>query len=211
MNKTIEGWLRAGLMIAIGLGGTVGAAAQNGAALPAPSAPAALTGEARPVLGWVDFCARTPDECGFDAAEPSAIALTPKIWRTLLSVNRRVNATVRSVTDDDQWGVPDHWDLPSDGLGDCEDYQLLKRRLLSASGLPRRAMRMAVVTDEAGEGHAVLMVRTDRGDFVLDNKRDAVLPWHRTGYVFIKREGQSAAAAWVSLGGATSPATTANP
>ena len=30
---------------------------------------------------------------------------------------------------------------------------------------------MTVVIDEQGEGHAVLMVRTDRGDFILDNKR----------------------------------------
>ena len=70
-------------------------------------------------------------------------------------------------------------------------------------------MRMTVVIDEKGEGHAVLMVRTDRGDFVLDNKTSAVLPWHQTGYVYIKREGQNGSA-WVSLGGATSPTVTAN-
>jgi predicted transglutaminase-like cysteine proteinase len=128
----------------------------------------------------------------------------------MTSVNRRVNAAVRSVTDDEHWGVPDRWDLPADGLGDCEDYQLLKRKLLAEAGLPRRAMRITVVVDEAGEGHAVLMIRTDRGDFILDNKTNAVLPWHATGYVFIKREGQSSAAAWVSLGGASSPTVTAN-
>jgi predicted transglutaminase-like cysteine proteinase len=70
-------------------------------------------------------------------------------------------------------------------------------------------MRMTVVIDEKGEGHAVLMIRTDRGDFVLDNKTNAVLPWHDTGYIYIKREGQSGPA-WVSLGGASSPTVTAN-
>ena len=50
---------------------------------------------------------------------------------------------------------------------------------------------------------------TDRGDLVLDNKTNAILPWHKTGYVFIKRESQDAVA-WVSLGGVTSPVTTAN-
>jgi predicted transglutaminase-like cysteine proteinase len=70
-------------------------------------------------------------------------------------------------------------------------------------------MRMTVVIDEKGEGHAVLTLITDRGDFILDNKTGAVLPWHRTGYVFIKREGTDAVA-WVSLGGVTSPTTTAN-
>ena len=77
------------------------------------------------------------------------------------------------------------------------------------AGLPRRALRMTVVIDERGDGHAVLMVRTDRGDFILDNKHQSVLPWHQTGYVYIKREGQDGRA-WASLGGAVSPVTTAN-
>jgi predicted transglutaminase-like cysteine proteinase len=53
------------------------------------------------------------------------------------------------------------------------------------------------------------MIRTNRGDLVLDNKHGAVLPWHETGYVYVKREGQSGTG-WVSLGGATSPVVTAN-
>ena len=65
------------------------------------------------------------------------------------------------------------------------------------------------MTDEYGEGHAVLMVRTDRGDYILDNKRNAVLPWYRTGYVFVKREG-SEGSAWASLGGQGAPVITAN-
>jgi predicted transglutaminase-like cysteine proteinase len=55
----------------------------------------------------------------------------------------------------------------------------------------------------------VLTLITDRGDMVLDNKTSAIVPWHKTGYVFIKRESQDATA-WVSLGGVTSPVTTAN-
>ena len=90
------------------------------------------------------------------------------------------------------------------------DYQPLKRKLLVEAGLPRRALRMTVVIDERGDGHAVLMVRTDRGDFILDNKHQSVLPWHQTGYVYIKREGQDGRA-WTSLGGAVSPTTTAKP
>ena len=57
---------------------------------------------------------------------------------------------------------------------------------------------MTVVIDDAGEGHAVLTVRTDRGDFVLDNKRDAVLPWAATGYTYVKRESQYETA-WVAI------------
>ncbi len=70
-------------------------------------------------------------------------------------------------------------------------------------------MRMTVVVDREGAGHAVLMIRTSRGDFILDNKTNAVLAWHDTGYVYVKRESQDGPG-WVSLGGVTSPIVTAN-
>jgi predicted transglutaminase-like cysteine proteinase len=181
--------------------------AQILAALPLPS-PSSLN-EARPLAAWTAFCQRYAAECAIDLNEPNRITLTPAIWATIVSVNRRVNASLTPISDMDHWGVPDRWDLAEDGAGDCEDFQLLKRQRLAAAGLPRRAMRMTVVIDEKGEGHAVLTLITDRGDFVLDNKESAVLAWHRTGYVFIKRESADTVA-WVSLGGVTSPVTTAN-
>jgi len=205
-TKTI---LRLGLLAAaLGAGGEA-AAAQTLAALPDPALEARSAGEARPVLAWTKLCERLPDECEVDTTEPATIALTAKTWQAIVSVNRRVNTTLKPLTDQDHWGVPDIWDFASDGAGDCEDYQLIKRKLLASAGLPRRAMRMTVVIDEKREGHAVLMVRTDRGDFILDNKTNAVLPWHDTGYIYVKREGQGGPA-WVSLGGVTSPVATAN-
>jgi predicted transglutaminase-like cysteine proteinase len=179
------------------------------ASLPQASAPALKVGEARPLAAWTEFCRRMPAECTIDSTEPAEVALTAKVWQTITLTNRHVNAAVKPVTDQDHWGVADRWDLAEDGYGDCEDYQLLKRKLLAEAGFPRRAMRMTVVIDEKNEGHAVLMVRTDRGDIILDNKTDAVLPWFQTGYVFVKRESQDAVA-WVSLGGAISPTVTAN-
>lgn len=197
------------MAVAAGLCASTASFGQSLASLPQEPVFAAAIGEARPLAGWLDFCRRHPAECAWEAAEPEAIAMTPRIWSAIVSVNRAVNARIRAVTDEEHWAVPDRWDLPSDRLGDCEDFQLLKRKLLAAEGLPRRAMRMTVVVDEKGEGHAVLMVRTDRGDLVLDNKTNSVLPWHRTGYVFVKRESQDRLG-WVSLGGATSPIATAN-
>ncbi|MDP4022805.1 transglutaminase-like cysteine peptidase [Methylobacterium sp. NEAU 140] len=166
-------------------------------------------GPAKPLAAWVAFCQGYAAECAVDQAEPARITLTQAVWNTIVAVNRRVNKTIQPMTDMDHLHVADRWDLAEDGIGDCEDFQLLKRRLLAEAGLPRRAMRMTVVIDEKGEGHAVLTLITDRGDLVLDNKTGAVLPWHRTGYVFVKRESQDAVA-WVSLGGLTSPVTTAN-
>ena len=182
------------------------------ASLPSPAAIGKVetTGTARPVQGWVKFCERYPGECDVNPAEPAAVTLSAKMWRTLNTVDRRVNASIKPKTDMEHWGVVDRWDLPEDGYGDCEDFQLLKRKILVEQyHLPRRALRMTVVIDEQGEGHAVLMVRTDEGDLILDNKRSAILPWHETGYVFVKREGQDGRD-WVSLGDLSSPVTTAN-
>jgi len=190
------------------LAATGGFAASQSSGLPSAgrlSAPP--VGVARPVPGWRVFCERHPADCSVDPDEPDTAKLSRSVWQQILAVNARVNAMVRPLGDDTHWGVVDSWDYPSDGFGDCEDYQLLKRKLLVGAGLPRRALRMTVVIDERGEGHAVLMVRTDRGEFILDNKTRAVLPWYETGYVYVKREGDDG---WVSLGGATSPTTTAN-
>jgi predicted transglutaminase-like cysteine proteinase len=130
------------------------------------------------------------------------------VWRIVNGVNSLVNRTVAPVTDLQHWGVVDRWNLAEDGMGDCEDMQLLKRKRLAEAGLPRRAMLMTVVLDENNEGHAVLMLRTDRGDFVLDNKRDEIRAWNRTDYVFVKREGQDSSA-WVSLNRSMGVTTTA--
>ncbi|MEZ0168172.1 transglutaminase-like cysteine peptidase [Microvirga sp. TS319] len=161
------------------------------------------------VPGWARFCRQWPKECAIDPSEPAKIALTPQVWETLVGINRQVNAAIKPLTDLEHWGVDDRWDFAEDGYGDCEDYQLLKRKRLVAAGVPRRALRMTAVIDENGAPHAVMMVRTDRGDFILDNKRSAVLPWRETGYVYLQREGDTGSA-WVSLGRAVaSPVATA--
>ncbi|HEY8567253.1 MAG TPA: transglutaminase-like cysteine peptidase [Beijerinckiaceae bacterium] len=183
--------------------------AQTLASLPSATQPIDRNGVAKPVAAWLDFCRRHADECAVNTAEPATVELTPATWNTIVSVNKRVNARIKPITDQLHWGIVDRWDFPDDGAGDCEDFQLLKRKVLVERGLPRRALRITVVIDDQGEGHAVLMVRTDRGDYILDNKTNAVLPWAQTGYVFVKREGQDSLA-WVSLGGLTSPVTTAN-
>src|SRR5215210_3081553 len=165
------------LALAIGVGPVQ---AQKRAAVSMPLATALESrGSARPISAWADFCNRVPTECEVGPDEPRMITLTDEVWRLLVTVNSRVNATIKPMTDASHWGVPDRWDIAEDGYGDCEDYQLLKRKLLAEQGLPRRAMRMTVVIDDKGEGHAVLMIRTDRGDFVLDNKTNAVLPWNQ--------------------------------
>jgi len=184
------------------------ALSQTLAALPSSSPHLVRTGKANPTSAWIDFCRRIPVECKIDKAEPAIVMLTPEIWQTLAAINGEVNERIKPMTDWEHWGVVDRWDFPDDGYGDCEDYQILKRKLLAERGLPRRPMRMTVVLDGDGNGHAVLMIRTDRGDFILDNQRSAVLTWKETGYVFVKREG-AIGRDWVSLETDASPVATA--
>jgi predicted transglutaminase-like cysteine proteinase len=153
--------------------------------------------------GWVDFCQRYRGEC--DGAEvPAAdVNLTPKAMKEIERVNEWVNANVTPMSDMDHWGVIDQWDYPTDGKGDCEDYALLKRKLLIEEGMPRQALLMTVVKDLNNDGHAVLTVKTNKGEFVLDNMRDDVRPWTQTGYRFVKRQSQTDQNVWVSIGAPT--------
>ena len=196
----------------IGLPLVIGVAtsqAQTTASLPEARQLGEKGNSAKPILAWTKFCEQFAEECTVDPSEPAVVQLTSQTWNTIVSVNRRVNTRIKPITDKEHWGLVDRWEFPDDGSGDCEDFQLLKRRLLAEAGLPRRAMRMTVVLDDKREGHAVLMIRTDRGDYVLDNKTSQILPWHQTGYIYVKRESQTVVG-WVSLGGATSPVVTAN-
>ena len=75
------------------------------------------------------------------------MALSPERWRERQSVNDHVNATVQEVSDPDQFGTADVWSLPVNGKGDCEDFALLKRKLLIERGWPSSAMLLTVVAD----------------------------------------------------------------
>jgi predicted transglutaminase-like cysteine proteinase len=156
---------------------------------PARAAPLLLNGrEASPLAAWTVFCGEQPSECRTNPSEPETVAETAELLELIDAVNRYVNRAIIPVRDIDYRGVPDRWEFPVDGMGDCEDIQLLKRKYLVGAGVPHRALPMTVVVDEHGEGHAVLTVRTQTEDLILDNKTDAVRRWDQTGYTFVMRE-----------------------
>src|SRR6478735_107663 len=96
------------------------------------------------------------------------------------------------------YGKVEVWTYPS-GKGDCEDYVLLKRRMLIERGWPESTLLITVVRDENNEGHAVLTVRTDVGDLVLDNKRQQIVRWTDTPYTFVKQQSERNPLVWSSL------------
>ncbi len=161
---------------------------------------ASLGDVTRAPIGWVEFCNETPAECSRGATQPRDIVMSQTAWRDLVRVNKWVNETVKPMTDMEHWGVIEKWSLPTDGYGDCEDYVLLKRKMLIDAGWPREALLITVVRDKKGEGHAVLTVKTDRGEFILDNQNETVVSWTETGYRFVKRQSQGDPNQWVSLG-----------
>jgi predicted transglutaminase-like cysteine proteinase len=159
-----------------------------------------IVSETRAPIGWLDFCTQTPRECAGGPTQARDVVLTSKAWRDLVQVNAWVNNAIKPMTDLDHWGVVEKWSYPDDGYGDCEDYVLLKRRMLVQAGWPREALLITVVRDKKDEGHAVLTVKTDKGDFVLDNQAENIVLWSDTGYRFVKRQSQSDPNVWVSLG-----------
>jgi predicted transglutaminase-like cysteine proteinase len=160
-------------------------------------------------IGWVEFCAEYQRECLTRASDPRDVVLTPKAFADLVQVNNWVNNSIKPVTDIDHWGVVERWNYPDDGRGDCEDYVLLKRRMLMQAGWPREALLITVVRERNGDGHAVLTVKTNKGEYILDNQSTEVKLWSETPYRFVKRQSQSDPNVWVSVGEPTrgAPAT----
>ena len=165
----------------------------------------------RPPIGWIEFCEENPKECSSRPTAPRDVVLSAAAWKDLVRVNLWVNGHVKPMTDLDHYGVVEKWAYPTDGYGDCEDYVLLKRRMLMQSGWPREALLITVVRDRHGDGHAILTIKTDKGEFVLDNQTDDILLWSDTGYRFVKRQSQADPNVWLALGNPrAAPATAAS-
>jgi predicted transglutaminase-like cysteine proteinase len=175
------------------------------------AAPAAGKADERPLfislgettkapIGWVEFCVEYDPECKTKPSAARDVMLSAPAWKDLERVNLFVNTHVKPMTDMEHWGVVERWNYPDDGYGDCEDYVLQKRKLLMQAGWPREALLITVVRDKHGDGHAVLTVKTDKGEFILDNQIDQILLWSDTGYRFVKRQSQSDPNVWVTLG-----------
>jgi predicted transglutaminase-like cysteine proteinase len=159
---------------------------------------AQVTGPTSIPVGAAEFCKAHREDCGPSARIVDIETLSQAGWEQLVSINNQVNASIVPETDKDLYNVTEYWTYPS-GSGDCEDFALEKRRQLIANGWDASTLLMTVVRQRNGEGHAVLMVRTDRGDLVLDNQDSRVLVWNDTPYEFLKRQSQTNAGKWVGI------------
>jgi predicted transglutaminase-like cysteine proteinase len=153
-----------------------------------------------PPIGFVKFCSRNPADCRAEGLGARRLHMSGERWRMVYQLNSYVNGKVAPVSDEDLYGEAEYWAYPTDA-GDCEDYVLMKKRYLEKLGFPRSALLITVVLDERNDGHAVLTLRTDDGDFVLDNRRNEIRRWDDLDYVYLKRQSQADPRQWVALSG----------
>ncbi len=151
-----------------------------------------------PPVGFVKFCALNPAECKSVGRRADRLAMQSQHWAALYQVNTHINTKIAPISDQELYGEVERWAYPVDA-GDCEDYLLLKKRELEKLGFDSGALLITVVLDERREGHAVLTVATNAGDFILDNRRNEILLWSETGYSFLKRQSQQDPRRWMAL------------
>ena len=120
------------------------------------------------------FCAAHRNECRGGGA--SNVTMTPNLLAVLKQINVRVNGAIRPRHD-----TADVWSL-NPTSGDCEDYVLSKRSALVRQGIPAGSLRIAYTHTRRGEPHAVLVVKTSQGDYVLDNLTNTVKTLRASGY-----------------------------
>ena len=149
-------------------------------------------------VGHYDFCKQYKNECNQTSRNEAPLKLTQGLWNKIIQVNAQVNTAIQPRTDMEMWGKEEVWSYPTQ-YGDCEDYALLKRRMLINAGFPVNTLLITVVRQSNGEGHAVLTVRTDRGDFILDNLEDSVKNWNQTDYTYLKRQSARHTGQWVDI------------
>jgi predicted transglutaminase-like cysteine proteinase len=141
-------------------------------------------GDNNPVFQLMSVSAPFAAECHHENFEPNKLVhLDQAAWQTMWDVNLKWNQDMEPLTNMNKYGKEqDVWRRASvdDIGGDCKVYALTKRAELIARGFPPSALSMTVLKLDGGEGHSVLTVHTDKGDFVLDNLKDKIMSWDQS-------------------------------
>jgi predicted transglutaminase-like cysteine proteinase len=149
-------------------------------------------------IGHYEFCQSHKAECSVKSANTVAPRVTEFGWNVVRQVNAEINHDIMPMTDEEIFGRDEVWTYPKD-VGDCEDFALLKRKLLIERGFSPADLLITVVRKPDGEGHAVLTLRTADGDYILDNLDNTVKLWSETSYRFLKRQASFNTGRWVTI------------
>lgn len=156
-------------------------------------------------IGHYEFCKQNPRLCSVRSRDAGPEVMTEGLWTAVASINASVNNAIKPMNDSEIYGKTEVWAFPAAGVGDCEDYVLEKQRELADLGVSMSNLLITVVRKPDGEGHAVLTLRTDAGDYILDNLTDDVRAWRKTGYSYLKRQSTVDTGRWVSVRGGKTP------
>jgi predicted transglutaminase-like cysteine proteinase len=156
-------------------------------ASPTHASPFIRTGEnTLAPMAFVVFCLKYPGDCEAAGAPTERIVLTTERKQELAAVNTHINRTIKP--ERNLGGLATERWLLYPPTGDCNDYAVTKRHELLARGWPSGTLLIAVVIVPGTGGHAVLVVRTDAGDLVLDSLRGNLTPWDRLPYRWVRIE-----------------------
>ena len=150
--------------------------------------------------GYYELCKAGSPVCGttrargVEANADGQVVLTSSLIQALRTANSTVNHQMQSRPD----GAQDSWSVGG-GSGDCEDFALTKKMRLMQAGFPSKALLIALARTPSGENHAVLIVRTDQGDFALDNLTDSLKGWDQTGLRWTMVQSPSSEWSWFAL------------
>jgi predicted transglutaminase-like cysteine proteinase len=139
-----------------------------------------------PPMAFTLFCMRYESECKPRRMvfRGGPVRLTDERWADLEEVNLKVNRSIRP--ERNVLGVAGEEWVINPSRGDCNDYAVTKRHQLLKRGWPARSLLLSEVVVPSGEHHLVLVVRTNRGDVVLDNLTSRVQSWNRTAYQWVR-------------------------
>lgn len=130
---------------------------------------------------WTAVMARFEEQMKTQASSPRV-----QVWKSSISnlkgksvaaqvkgVDEYINS-VRYIEDNRNYSKSDYWATPMEFFskgGDCEDFAIAKYASLRALGFSAEQMRIAIVQDKIKNiPHAILIVYTEEGTFVLDNQ-----------------------------------------
>lgn len=155
-------------------------------------------------LAFVKFCMRYPDECRKPRMvyRGGPVKLDAERYASLIEVNRKVNVSIRPEANL-RGVVGEEW-IINPSSGDCNDYAVSKKHQLRAQGWPERALFLSEVVTTWGEHHLVLIVRTDKGDLVLDNLTGAIRHVSVARYQWVRAQKPGSPMSWHDI---TSPGT----
>lgn len=155
-----------------------------------------IRAEAHPPPGARGLCATYDWAC---AKSGRTVVIGEAMMQKVRSINSHANRIIRPVSDLNQYRIAERWSLPTNRGGDCEDYALYKKRELIRAGIPAEQLLVAAVLDRKRQSHAVLILRTGTQDVVLDNMTGRIVPWHKTGYTFLRVQDPRQPSRWVSV------------